>query len=206
MGPPTLPRYPYLLGNYPRPMDEGLPQLVSRARAGDEAAWEGLVALLQRVVWRVTGGFGLPTHDRSDVFAATFFRLFEHLNDIRDPERLPGWVATTARNEVHQLLRARARVDLRAEAGDDIPALTALPGDRLLDAELQAAVRAAFAQLGEACRELLRLVSAVPKMSYDDVAVALNIPRGSIGPTRQRCLERLRRAPELRPFLEGARP
>src|SRR4051812_44682093 len=79
--------------------DLTLTELVERARDGEEAAWRLLVARVKNLVWKTVNGFRLGRGDAEDAFAATFFRLAEHIDTIRDPERLPGWVATTARNE-----------------------------------------------------------------------------------------------------------
>ena len=89
--------------------DDGFDALARSAVDGDSAAWDELVARLQRVAWRAIAGFDLSEEDRKDAFAGTFFRLYERLGTIREPAKLPGWVATTARNEVHTLLRARRR-------------------------------------------------------------------------------------------------
>src|SRR6202034_3349043 len=77
---------------------QGFAEIVERAKTGDQDAWEILVERLKGVVWRATADAGLMHQDREDVFAVTFFRLYEHLNRIREPAKLPGWVATTARN------------------------------------------------------------------------------------------------------------
>jgi RNA polymerase sigma factor (sigma-70 family) len=184
---------------------ESLVDLVTRARAGDTGAWRQIVERLKGVVWRATADTGLCFEDREDVFAATFFRLFEHLADIREPAKLPGWLATTARNEVRQLLHAKRRSEPRAElepAGPPAP-----PAEEgVLDQELRVAVQAAFLGLAPPCQEVLRLSSAVPPMSYDEISDLTGIPRGSLGPMRQRCLDCLRQSPALRPFLQGARP
>lgn len=176
-------------------------ELVTRALAGDRSAWEGIVARYQGVAWRVVGTFDLSVEDRNDVFASAFFRLFERLETIREPEKLPGWIATTTRNEALTLLRSRRRerpIDLTHVEGGG----TGSSDDGLLDAELRAAVRRAFAALPPECRALLALVTADPPLSYDEVASLTGRPRGSIGPTRQRCLDRLRRSPELAPFID----
>jgi len=180
------------------------PGLVARARDGDAAAWTELVHELKGVVWATVAEFGLSADDRKDVFAASFCRLVERLDTVRDPDKLPGWMATTTRNEARTLLRSRARFDLRDEVVElesgDHPT-----DDRLLRDELRVALRGAFGRLGRPCQDLLRLAAADPPIPYDDIAVQLAIPRGSIGPTRQRCLDRLRQTPELRAFLEGSR-
>ncbi len=178
-------------------------ELVGLAREGDARAWEQIVHGLSGLVWRALANFGLSVADRQDTYAATFFRLFERLDTIREPEKLPGWMATTARNEALTLLRARNRVDVRDQLGDG-PAALAASDERLLDDELLSALRAGFGRLTPACQQLLRLASAVPKLSYQEIGDLLEIPHGSIGPTRQRCLDRLRGTPELGRFLEGA--
>ena len=182
---------------------EAFEQLVPRAIAGDQGAWEELVTRLQRVAWRSIAGFDLATEDRKDAFAATFFRLNERLSTIREPAKLPGWVATTARNEVHTLLRARRR--LRATDPNDLP-LVAQPGaheESLIRDELRSAVREAFDTLSPRCQELLRLATVDPPLSYAEIGDILDMPHGSIGPTRRRCLDELRQAPTLRSYVAG---
>ena len=183
-----------------------LVELVEKARDGDASAWGALVERLQGLVWRVTADQGMNSEDRQDVFAATFFRLFEHLGRIREPEKLPGWVATTARNESRQMMRTRRRVELREDFEPTAPVDSADLADGLLDGELKSALRGAFRRLGLPCQELLRLSTAVPAISYDQISEITGIARNSLGPTRHRCLERLRQTPELQPFLQGARP
>lgn len=186
--------------------EDTLLDLVRHARSGDKDAWSALIGRLKGLVWRATADVGLSQADREDVFAATFFRLFEHLDRIREPEKLPGWVATTARNEVRQLLRSKRRTEPRSEIERWENADIMGVDQGLLDGELRKALQTAFLRLGCPCRELLRLVSSVPPLSYDQVSQLMGVPRGAIGPTRQRCLERLRRSPELRPFLEAGHP
>jgi RNA polymerase sigma factor (sigma-70 family) len=178
--------------------------LVRAALAQDGPAWNELVARLEKVAWRSIAGFDLSPEDRKDAFAATFFRLYECLAGIREPAKLPGWVATTARNEVHTLLRARRR-DTPADLGDEhLPVVDSEPAAGLLDLELREALHRGLRRLSAACRDLLQLLSVDPPLSYAEVGEALSIPHGSIGPTRQRCLDRLRDTPELRPFVQEA--
>jgi len=187
----------------------GLPQpdfddLVRRALADDQRAWDELVAGLERVAWRAIGGFDLSAEDRKDAFAGTFFRLYERLDTIREPAKLPGWVATTARNEVLALLRARRR-DMPMDLDDQhLPPVEPEPAKQLLDLELHEALQSGLARLSSACRQLLHLLTIDPPLSYAEVGTMLDLPHGSIGPTRQRCLDRLRATPELHPFLQEA--
>lgn len=179
--------------------------LVRAALDGDERAWRDLVDRLKNVAWKTINTFRMSADDRNDVFASTFFRLHEHLHSIRDPQRLPGWVATTARNEANTLLRKQRR-HVPVGAPDDLsgaPITLAVDDERLADGELHGALYRAFSQLPESAQALLRLVCADPPLGYDEISALLDMPHGSIGPTRQRLLERLRRSPELTPFLRG---
>ncbi|MGH9126468.1 MAG: RNA polymerase sigma factor [Acidimicrobiales bacterium] len=181
------------------------PTLARRACDGDQAAKEALVECLKRLVWSTISVFGLNPEDRDDVFAATFCRFFEHLGSIRDPKRIPGWIATTARNEAYTLLRARGRVVITDEIEDSDDSG---PGAdyRILDRELYAALVAGFRLLPRQCQTLLRYLSAEPRLSYEEVGQLLDMPHGSIGPTRRRCLDRLRNTAPFRPFMEGGQP
>lgn len=177
-----------------------LPELAASALAGDRRAWEALVDRLSGTVWAAVRRVDMPAEDRKDAFASTFLRLYERLGAVQDPERLHGWVATTARREALAITRARRRetpvelVDAHLASVPDVAA------ERLLDGELSGALRAAFRQLPEACQRLLALLSADPPPSYNDVCRVLGMPIGSIGPTRRRCLTKLRRMPELQAF------
>ena len=184
--------------------EDGFEDLAQAALAGDQAAWDQLVARLQKVAWRAIAGFDLSPEDRKDAFAGTFFRLYERLGTIREPAKLPGWVATTARNEVLTLLRARRR-DLPMPLEDEhLPPTEPEPARHLLQLELSEALHRGLARLSAACQQLLQLLTLDPPLSYAEVGDLLDLPHGSIGPTRQRCLDRLRQTPDLRPFLEEA--
>jgi len=177
--------------------ETSLTELVTKARDGDQEAWRQLVARIKNVIWKTVNGFRLGRGDAEDAFAATLFRLAEHIDTIREPERLAGWVATTARNESLAILRRNRR----AIALDPTDAITS--GDhesRLVDDELKQAIHQSFNQLSEGCQQLLRLLTTDPPLAYDEIAVVLDMPMGSIGPNRQRCLERLRSARPLRAY------
>jgi RNA polymerase sigma factor (sigma-70 family) len=166
--------------------------LVKRAQSGERAAWDELVERLARLVWSVTLGFDLSPADSEDVVQIVWMRLAENLERLRDPGGVKSWVATTARRESITLLRQRARVtpvDL-----DELPEpASAPPADEpVLERARDRAVWFAFGQLPQRCRHLLHLVVADRTASYETLAAALEMPIGSIGPTRQRCLERLR--------------
>jgi RNA polymerase sigma factor (sigma-70 family) len=173
-----------------------LAQLVRAAGGGDQAAWNSIVERFGGLVWATVRAHRLNAVDGAEVVQTTWLRLVEHLDRIRDPERLGGWLAATARNECLRQIRLGAREvpsDMAAfDSGDD----SAL--DRsLLTAERDRAFWKAFAALGERCQALLRVLMADAEPSYQEVSAALGIPIGAIGPTRQRCLERLRKDPRL---------
>ena len=177
-----------------------LSELVAGARDGDERAWRELCSRVKNVAWKTINSYGLRGADAEDAYAATMFRLAEHLDRIRDPERLPGWIATTARNETLGLVRSRRRT-MVVDAVPERDTGTGEPDDALVRDELRDAVRRAFALLDERCQRLLRILTADPPIPYDDVGALLEMPHGSIGPTRRRCLETLRSKAPLRSFL-----
>ena len=167
--------------------------LVAAAREGDEAAWNELVDEFAGLVWAIARAHRLSAADAADVSQTTWLRLAEHLGRIREPERVGAWLAATARNECLRLVRRSQR---ELPLGDDVPepvSLAAAPEGRLVRAERATALWSAFAELSERCRLLLRVLMADPPPSYEDVGAALEMPVGSIGPTRARCLESLRR-------------
>lgn len=160
------------------------------AAEGDQAAWNGLVDRYNGLVWSVARAHRLPTADASDVVQTTWLRLVEHLDRLQDPERVGAWLATTARREALRALRGAARQVVTGElpeSGSD-----AFVGAALLIAERDRALWQAFGGLSERCQALLRILVADPPPSYEEVGAALEMPIGSIGPTRARCLERLR--------------
>lgn len=176
-------------------------QLVTRAADGDEAAWQRLVELFSGLVWSVTRAFRLANADAADVFQTTWLRLAEHIRRIDHPDRVGAWLATAARRECLQYLRSSGR----AIPTDDLDRLEGTPvldnptEEAILEAEREQedAARAvalwrAMGRLPARCHELLRVLMASPPPSYAEVAAALGLPVGSIGPTRARCLQTLR--------------
>jgi RNA polymerase sigma factor (sigma-70 family) len=179
--------------------------LVPRALAGDEGAWGTLVARYSPLIWSVCRHFGLTEHDAADIAQTVWVRLIENLAELREPAALPGWIGTTTRREVLQSLRYKSRrqtdtlrADVETVADPRVQPLDA----ELLVAERNAALRDAIAQLPYMCQDVLRMLTEDPPMSYADVADKLGLPKGSIGPTRLRCLQRLRRTPALARFLD----
>jgi RNA polymerase sigma factor (sigma-70 family) len=181
------------------PDDTGL--LVRSAADGDEVAWRGLVARFSGLVWAVARAHRLANADAADVYQTTWLRLAEHIGRIEHPERVGAWLATAARRECLQSLRSAAktaptddmdRLDVAPAVGNPTEEAVLAAETEREDAARAAAMWRAFGRLSGRCRELLRILMATPPPSYAEVAAALALPLGSIGPTRARCLQRLR--------------
>ena len=174
--------------------------LVRAAADGDAAAWTALVERFSGLVWSVARGRGLGAAEAEDVFQTAWFRLAEHIGRIKDPEQVGAWLATTARHESLKVLRSARRAEPTGDLDALAPAIDEhSPEQAVLESEHQAAERErtrrvwqAFQELPGRCRELLRVLVASPPPSYAEVAAAFHMPVGSIGPTRARCLRRLR--------------
>jgi len=177
-------------------------ELVAAAAAGDHEAWGALVERYTSLLWSVARSFRLSEADAADVVQTTWLRLVEHLDRVDDPERLPGWLATTVRRECLRLVRRASHESYGplAEVADDSPA----PDSGVLKDERDAVLWQAFAQLDDACRQLLRVLIADPPPAYAAVSAALDIPVGSIGPTRARCLGKLRRMTGISELAEDS--
>jgi len=168
-------------------------ELLSRVVAGDERAWNELVGRFAGLVWSVARSFRLSSAATDDVVQTVWLRLAEHCGRIREPDRLASWLATTTRNESLRVIRGNVRLTPQ-DAFDETSDLTASSiEDRVTDDDTLRAVLKAFAQLSADDQALLRLLCAVPPLDYETIAETLGRPIGSIGPTRARCLERLRR-------------
>ena len=177
-------------------------QLVSDCRRGDQLAWEKLVRRYQRLIYTIPLRAGLNEDQAAEIFQEVFTTLFQKLNDLEEPEKLQAWLVTTARRKTWRTISKAEReriVDLTAGgATDDLePAVrdeTPLPDEQLLLLEEQHRIRVALSSLDERCRTLVQMLfyqSQPP--SYQEIAAALGIPEGSVGPTRARCLGKLLR-------------
>lgn len=174
--------------------------IVRRAREGDRDAWEQLVAEYTGMLRGVARRYRLDEAQQADVVQITWLRLFEHLDDLRDLERLPGWLATTARRTCLEVLRGSKR-EQPVEFLTELPALAdpRYPGTEedtpersAVRHEHQAIVRHVLAELPEEQQRLMTLLHTAPAPSYQQVSVQLGMPIGSIGPTRARILAKLR--------------
>lgn len=185
--------------------DATLAELTERSLDGDAAAWAELVRRLERVVWKAVNMMTTDPDVRTDAFAATWLRLVERLRTIREPEKLPGWLTTTATNEVRQILRHRSRQAVQVDWQDPEDGLAMVldaaranatdhdHGRSMVREQLAADVRRAFHALDEECRQIITvLVLADPAPSYAEASEVLGRPVGSLGPSRRRCLDKLR--------------
>lgn len=172
-----------------------LSSLLEAAAAGDQAAWGQLVDQFNGLLWAIARTHRLGHADAADVVQVTWMRLVEHLGRIRDPEHLGAWLATTARRECLRVLRMAGRaqpVEEPPESPEPQEAESA-PELAALAAERDALLRRAMGQLSPRCQRLLGVLMATHRPSYAEVSEALDLPIGSIGPTRGRCLDCLRR-------------
>jgi len=180
--------------------DPPVTQLVTRARNGDQQAWDALVERYAPLVWSICRRHRLDRADTEDVAQTVWLRLVDHLGRLRDPDALPGWLATTTRRECLQVLDTARKTDTLGLVLDaaDVPDPQAAPAEQeLLAAERRAALREAFTSLPPHCQRLLALLTQDPPVSYTEISARLGISIGSIGPIRRRCLDRLRRHPAI---------
>jgi RNA polymerase sigma factor (sigma-70 family) len=172
---------------------EEVARLVGSAAAGDHRGWDALVDEFGGMIWAVARAHRLSDADAADVSQATWLRLLEHLDRLREPACVGGWLATTARRECLRILGGTGRQIPSSDGMPDHPSTDAPQDNALLIAERDAALRRAFKSLRSSDQALLRLVMADPGPAYEEISAALEMPIGSIGPTRARALERLRR-------------
>ena len=184
--------------------DPSVIALVTRVVDGDQDAWNEVIDRYAPLVWSICARFGLSRQDCDDVGQGVWLALVEHIGALRQPAALPGWLATTTRNECLRMVRSSQRYD-----HDGLPPEELLPPgedaamieQEIIAAERNAALRAAFRELGHRCHDLLTRLIADPPPSYAEVSEELGVPVGSIGPTRARCLDRLRQSQYLAGFL-----
>ena len=167
--------------------------LLAEARAGRTEALAELVPELSPMLWQVARSAGLPAADAEDVVQQAWLRLVSHLDQLTQPGSVASWLVTTTRREAWRRRSAGRRQfpaeqDWLADQPDQGPDAAE---QAVLDEERRE-LWAALAQLSPRCQQLLRIVAFVPRPDYDAVAAGLGIPRGSVGPTRGRCLAKLR--------------
>ena len=184
--------------------DSSVIALVARVGEGDQEAWDEIIERYSPLVWNICVRYQLNRHDIDDVGQSVWLLLVENIASLREAAALPGWLATTTRREALRILRAGRRHEHAELPPEDQmppdPAATAID-EEVIVAERNVALRAAFAELSPRCYQLLSMLVGDPPPPYADISNQLGIPVGSIGPTRARCLERLRQSPHLAGIL-----
>jgi len=182
--------------------------LLDRAAHGVESAWQEIIRRYSPLVATVCLRYEVTGPDAEDAGSEVWLRLVANLHTIRDPEALPGWLTTTTRNECLMLLRHKKRqlpsdheTDHEIAGENETEAVA-----ELIARERRDAVRLALARLPERDRELLSLLFSDPPTPYHRISAVLGMSVGAIGPTRQRCLARIRRTPEIMALSHDARP
>ena len=179
---------------------------VTRAANGEEQAWDALVERYAPLIWSICRRHRLADADAGEVGQRIWRQLVDHLDTVRDPAALPGWLATTTSRECARVQRAARG----AHAAGHAPDAQATPDhqgpaveQQLLAAERHAALREALARLPPCCQRLITLLIQDPPLPYATISATLNIPVGSIGPDRRRCLDRLRRDPAITALISA---
>jgi RNA polymerase sigma factor (sigma-70 family) len=185
--------------------------LVTRASNGDKQAWDEIIERYAPLIWSICRRYRLGDADAEDVGQMVWLHLVDHLDDLREPKALPGWLVTTTRRQCIRVRRAAARLPqvtgplMDADNMADTEAV--LAEDEVLLAERHAALRAAVSDLPPGYSQLIVLLTADPPVSYAEISARLGIPIGSIGPSRSRCLARLRCHPAIAELIDtNARP
>ena len=179
--------------------------LVTRARKADQQAWDALVERYAPLIWSICRRHRLDDADAADVSQTVWLQLVDHLDTIHDPAALPGWLTTVTRRECLHIPGAT----WRPPAGGNVIDAETIPDEQdataeqeLLAAERHAALREALGDLPPSGQQLILLLLQDPPLSYADISAHLGVPVGSIGPTRRRCLDKLRRHPAIAALID----
>ncbi|HET9562485.1 MAG TPA: sigma-70 family RNA polymerase sigma factor [Propionibacteriaceae bacterium] len=185
--------------------DPSVVALVVRATEGDQRAWNEIVERFAPLVYAICTRYRLGSHDIEDVGQTVWLLLVEHLDKLREPAALPGWLATTTTRECLRVVKAASRSEWRGSGQDDSLQFVdnRAIDEEILMAERNAVLRELFAELPVRCQQLLSMLMSDPPDSYATIHQALGIPIGSIGPQRARCLDRLRRSSAFIALDEG---
>jgi RNA polymerase sigma factor (sigma-70 family) len=180
--------------------------LVSRASHGDQRAWDAMVERYAQLIWSICRRHRLDHADTEDVGQSVWLHLVDQLDKVRNPAALPGWLATTTKRECIRVLRTTQG----AQAAGYVPDIENVPEEQtrtaeeeLLVAERNSALCEALTDLSPAGQQLMTMLAADPPVPYAEISARLGIPVGSIGPTRARCLDRLRRHPAITALVDA---
>ena len=186
--------------------DPGVTDLVSRARNGDKKAWDALVERYAPLIWSICSRHHLDGAEADDAGRSIWLQLADHLDTISDPAAVAGWLAATARRECGRVARAAQPPG----AAGPVPHAQTIPDEQaataeqeLLAAERSAALREAFLHLPLLCQRLITMLTEDPPVPCAQISAKLGIPVASIGPTRNRCLDELRRHPAITALINA---
>jgi RNA polymerase sigma factor (sigma-70 family) len=182
----------------PRSRPPELSTVVRAAADGDSHALDQLVSRFERMLRGVIRSYRLSHWDADDVIQSTWLQFLQHGRTLREPAAVSGWLATTARRQALRVLQRHVNEVLADDPASDEAAAHAQPDRELLDAERRALLHGALAELPDRQGHLMRVLVERPDLSYEQVGRLLAMPIGSIGPTRARSLDRLRRDERLR--------
>jgi RNA polymerase sigma factor (sigma-70 family) len=189
-------------------------ELIEAARKSDEEAWEQIICRYQPLINAISRRHRLAPYDAHDLSQYVWMQLLGHIHKLREPRALPGWISATTTHRCYEILRTDKRsvsvdpqVICRYELVDTATRRTNSEGrravdDALLRAEQRRAVRQGLAELTETQQQLLLLLVADPPVPYCEISRRMNLPIGSIGPTRARLLKKLQKSIAVRPLLE----
>jgi len=177
--------------------------LVKQCLAGREEAWSQLIDKYKSLIYSIPVKYGLPPHEAADVFQATCFELLTHLPEIRDPAALPKWLIQVAHHKCYHWKRQQQRLVSRdAEQELPEPEVPPVAEEFVKRAQEEQMLREAMASLAPRCRKLIEMLFfESPSRPYAEVANELNLAVGSIGLTRQKCIESLRKQLDELGFL-----
>jgi RNA polymerase sigma factor (sigma-70 family) len=179
--------------------------LVERCQKGDRAAWDRLVSRFSDYVYSIPRRYRLSEEDCADVFQSTFQSLYLNLDRIDSVKAIPKWLAVTAARASLQVIRVSNSRRENPTEQSDLDSMLASEEASAETAAMEASdadtLRIGLKELGGKCQTLLEALYLSESSSYDKVAEKLGMPSGAIGPTRARCLAKLRLILENRGFF-----
>src|ERR1700676_590462 len=171
------------------------PRLVKECLAGNEEAWSVLIDKYKALIYSIPVKYGLPPYEAADVFQSTCMELLTRLPELREPKALPKWLMQVGHHQCYRRKRQQQRLVSRdAEPDLPDPETPAIAEDLVQQTQEEQMLREAVGRLTPQCRRLVELLFLeTPARPYLEVAAELGLALGSIGFTRQKCIERLRR-------------
>lgn len=168
-------------------------ELVALCLSGEAGAWEALIRKYRRLIFSIPVRFSLSSADASDVFQSVCVKLIENLHKLKDESKISAWlITTTTRQCIHLQAQRRRNVSQDEQADEPLDPHQSIESTSI-DLERQQAVRESVESLQDRCRRLLQMLYFDPAdPSYEEISRALGLPVSSIGPTRARCLDKLR--------------